>query len=59
VKSGKREEGRGKREEGRGKRKEVKGRRNNSGTYANQSKFAPQPPILGEIEIKVPQNWGI
>jgi len=28
-------------------------------TYANQPKFAPQPPILGELEIKVPQNWGI
>jgi hypothetical protein len=20
---------------------------------------APQPPILGELEFKVPQNWGI
>jgi len=28
-------------------------------TYANQLKFAPQPPILRELEIKVPQNWGI
>jgi len=28
-------------------------------TYANQPKFATQPPILGELEIKVPQNWGI